>query len=55
MRRAAFEGNILRLLRNEIQYELESSPPNNVRFLFPFSSNFHLQIRFQSFKMHRQI
>ncbi|XP_022144809.1 uncharacterized protein At2g39795, mitochondrial [Momordica charantia] len=28
MRRSAFEGNILRLLRNEIRYELERSPPN---------------------------
>ncbi|KAJ4718609.1 putative Mitochondrial glycoprotein family protein [Melia azedarach] len=27
MRKSAFEGNILRLLRNEIQYELERSPP----------------------------
>ncbi|KAJ7962777.1 Mitochondrial glycoprotein family protein [Quillaja saponaria] len=28
MRKSAFEGNILRLLRNEIQYELERSPVN---------------------------
>lgn len=28
MRKSAFEGNILRLLRNEIQYELDRSPPN---------------------------
>ncbi|KAI4355810.1 hypothetical protein L6164_004549 [Bauhinia variegata] len=28
MRKAAFEGNILRLLRNEIQCELERSPPD---------------------------
>lgn len=27
MRRSAFEGNILRLLRNEIRYELDRSPP----------------------------
>lgn len=27
MRKSAFEGNILRLLRNEVQYELERSPP----------------------------
>ncbi|KAA8541975.1 hypothetical protein F0562_023127 [Nyssa sinensis] len=27
MRKSAFEGNILRLLRNEIQYELDRSPP----------------------------
>ncbi|XAR67828.1 hypothetical protein NMG60_11002749 [Bertholletia excelsa] len=27
MRKLAFEGNILRLLRNEIQYELDRSPP----------------------------
>lgn len=27
MRKSAFEGNILRLLRNEIQYELGRSPP----------------------------
>ncbi|XP_044479629.1 uncharacterized protein At2g39795, mitochondrial-like [Mangifera indica] len=27
MRKSAFEGNVLRLLRNEIQYELEHSPP----------------------------
>ncbi|XP_030522037.1 uncharacterized protein At2g39795, mitochondrial-like [Rhodamnia argentea] len=27
MRKSAFEGTILRLLRNEIQYELERSPP----------------------------
>jgi len=54
MRKSAFEGNILRLLRNEIQYELQSSPPNDVRFLFPFPSNFHSQITSQSFKMHTQ-
>ncbi|KAK7294002.1 hypothetical protein RJT34_16885 [Clitoria ternatea] len=29
MRKSAFEGNILRFLRSEIQYELQSSPPNN--------------------------
>ncbi|KAK7381530.1 hypothetical protein VNO80_00075 [Phaseolus coccineus] len=29
MRKSAFEGNILRLLRNEIQYELQSSSPND--------------------------
>ncbi|XP_020204002.1 uncharacterized protein At2g39795, mitochondrial [Cajanus cajan] len=29
MRKSAFEGYILRLLRSEIQYELQSSPPNN--------------------------
>ncbi|XP_061342500.1 uncharacterized protein At2g39795, mitochondrial-like [Gastrolobium bilobum] len=29
MRKSAFEGNILRLLRNEIQLELQSSPPSN--------------------------
>ncbi|GFP82774.1 uncharacterized protein at2g39795 mitochondrial [Phtheirospermum japonicum] len=28
MRKSAFEGNILRLLRNEIQYELDRSPPS---------------------------
>ncbi|XP_057736130.1 uncharacterized protein At2g39795, mitochondrial-like [Arachis stenosperma] len=28
MRNEAFEGNMLRLLRREIQYELQSSPPN---------------------------
>ncbi|KAL3511956.1 hypothetical protein ACH5RR_024673 [Cinchona calisaya] len=28
MRKEAFEGNILRLLRNEIQYELDRSPPS---------------------------
>ncbi|KAL6137828.1 hypothetical protein ACLB2K_063117 [Fragaria x ananassa] len=28
MRKSAFEGNMLRLLRNEIQYELDRSPPN---------------------------
>ncbi|KAK9282311.1 hypothetical protein L1049_005225 [Liquidambar formosana] len=27
MRRSAFEGNVLRLLRQEIQFELERSPP----------------------------
>lgn len=27
MRKSAFEGNILRLLRNEIQYELQRCPP----------------------------
>ncbi|KAK3430642.1 hypothetical protein EUGRSUZ_E02483 [Eucalyptus grandis] len=27
MRKSAFEGNILRLLRNEIQHELERAPP----------------------------
>lgn len=30
MRKSAFEGNILRLLRNEIQYELERSSPKQV-------------------------
>lgn len=30
MRRSAFEGNLLRLLRNEIRYELDRSPPNQV-------------------------
>lgn len=30
MRQSAFEGNILRLLRNEIQYELEHAPPKQV-------------------------
>ncbi|KAL6584928.1 hypothetical protein OROMI_004217 [Orobanche minor] len=28
MRKSAFEGNILRLIRNEIQYELDRSPPS---------------------------
>ncbi|PON80986.1 Mitochondrial glycoprotein [Trema orientale] len=28
MRKSAFDGNLLRLLRNEIQYELENSPLN---------------------------
>lgn len=28
MRKEVFEGNILRLLRNEIQYELDHSPPS---------------------------
>ncbi|CAI9113902.1 OLC1v1014602C1 [Oldenlandia corymbosa var. corymbosa] len=28
MRKEAFEGNILRLLRNEIQYEFDRSPPS---------------------------
>ncbi|CAL5361600.1 unnamed protein product [Camellia sinensis] len=28
MRKSALEGNILRLLRNEIQYELDRSPPS---------------------------
>ncbi|BAT98618.1 uncharacterized protein HKW66_Vig0165000 [Vigna angularis] len=32
MRKEAFEGNILRLLRNEIQYELQSSPPPDKPF-----------------------
>ncbi|KAL1551328.1 hypothetical protein AAHA92_19187 [Salvia divinorum] len=27
MRKSAFEGNIVRLIRNEIQYELDHSPP----------------------------
>ncbi|XP_051148029.1 uncharacterized protein At2g39795, mitochondrial-like [Andrographis paniculata] len=30
MRKSAFEGNILRLIRNEIQYELERSPPSEL-------------------------
>lgn len=34
MRKYAFEGNILRLLRNEIQYELERSPPTEVTSSF---------------------
>ncbi|GAU42597.1 hypothetical protein TSUD_49460 [Trifolium subterraneum] len=29
MRKEAFEGHISRLLRSEIQYELQSSPPSN--------------------------
>lgn len=28
MRKSAFEGNILRLIRNEVQYELDHSPPS---------------------------
>jgi hypothetical protein len=38
MRKEAFEGQISRLLRSEIQYELQSSPPSNpVRIFFlPF-------------------
>ncbi|XP_042055933.1 uncharacterized protein At2g39795, mitochondrial-like isoform X2 [Salvia splendens] len=28
MRKSAFEGNIVRLIRNEIQYELDHSPPS---------------------------
>ncbi|KAH6781978.1 Mitochondrial glycoprotein family protein [Perilla frutescens var. hirtella] len=28
MQKSAFEGNILRLIRNEIQYELDHSPPS---------------------------
>ncbi|XP_062086903.1 uncharacterized protein At2g39795, mitochondrial [Humulus lupulus] len=28
MRKSAFDGNLLRLLRNEIQYEVEASPPD---------------------------
>ncbi|KAK6139571.1 hypothetical protein DH2020_026688 [Rehmannia glutinosa] len=28
MRKSAFESNILRLIRNEIQYELDHSPPS---------------------------
>ncbi|KAM7254180.1 hypothetical protein ACFE04_031862 [Oxalis oulophora] len=38
MRKSAFEGNILRLLRNEIQYELESSPPKQVVLLIVIGS-----------------
>ncbi|KAL3835490.1 hypothetical protein ACJIZ3_010226 [Penstemon smallii] len=30
MRKSAFEGNILRLIRNEIQYELDRSPPSEL-------------------------
>lgn len=30
MRKSAFEANILRLLRDEIQYELDRSPPHQV-------------------------
>ncbi|CAK9186810.1 unnamed protein product [Ilex paraguariensis] len=30
MRKSAFEGNIIRLLRNEIQYELDRSPPSQL-------------------------
>lgn len=36
MRKLAFEGNILRLLRNEIKYELERSPPTQVLLLTHF-------------------
>lgn len=41
MRKSAFEGNILRLLRNEIQYELERSSPKQV-FSIIFISFFFL-------------
>ena len=34
MRKSAFEGNILRLLRNEVQYELQRSTPTQVFFFF---------------------
>ncbi|XP_010537887.1 PREDICTED: uncharacterized protein At2g39795, mitochondrial-like [Tarenaya hassleriana] len=38
MRKSAFEGNILRLIRNEIQYELDHSPPLQVTSSFgPFT------------------
>lgn len=36
MHKLAFEGNIIRLLRNEIQYELERSPPTQVFLLTHF-------------------
>jgi len=52
MRKEAFEGNILRLLRNEIQYELQSASTFKVCFLFSFSSNFYLLIRFQFLGIH---
>ena len=32
MRKSAFKDNILRLIRNEIQYELDRSPPKQVLF-----------------------
>lgn len=37
MRKEAFEGNISRLLRNEIQYELQTSSPSNPVSIFFFS------------------
>lgn len=36
MRKSAFEGNILRLLRNEIQYEIDQFAPKQVPLLFSF-------------------
>lgn len=39
MRKSAFEGNILRLLRNEIQYELQRSTPTQVFFFFGGKAN----------------
>lgn len=37
MRKEAFEGNISRLLRNEIQYEIQSSSSSKPVRFFPFS------------------
>lgn len=46
MRKEAFEGKILRLLRNEIQYEIDRAPPAEVIILpirnFYFNFNFFL-------------
>lgn len=42
MQKSAFEGNILRLLRNEIRYELEHSPPTQVLLTFAYFSPYPL-------------
>ncbi|KAI3455255.1 hypothetical protein Pfo_011918 [Paulownia fortunei] len=46
MRKTAFEGNILRLIRNEIQYELDRSPPFEqwIRLTRKFGENEEIKI-----------
>lgn len=37
MRKEAFEGHILRLLRNEVRFEIDRSPPSKVLYYFCFN------------------
>lgn len=49
MRKEAFEGKILRLLRNEIQYEIDRAPPAEV-IILPIR-NFYFNFNFFPFVM----
>lgn len=52
MRKAAFEGNMLRLIRNEIQYEHDRSPPQQVSISYSlFLNTDELQVAFLFFQI----